>query len=291
MRILVTGANSPLGHSVSQFSKEAGHYVVGSVRSDKLELEFDHLDDRIVIELDDPVFCERIPTDLDCIVHIAAAHTGSPQALFKVNGIAVHELAEFAAKTGIKKFIHISSMSVYGAVKEPIVGVKSSIRHSSPYGLSKWAGECYLAAFSSRFASVSIRSPAIIGSGASRNFLAKLVFDMLNGREEIVLENPAFFFNNAIHYKTFARFIVSLVEADLNSHDYFPVASSMPLPLEVIVQHIASRLDYKGHISWCDSGSSPFSIDTDYAQKFGFRPRAVMEEIDEWLNSESLPTI
>ena len=289
MRILVTGANSPLGHSVSKFSREAGYYVVGSVRSNKLELQVDQLDDRIVIELDDPVFCERIPTDLDCIIHIAAAHTGSPQSLFKANGLAVHELAEFAARSGIKKFVHISSMSVYGAVKEPIVGVESSVRHSSPYGLSKWAGECYLAALSSRIASVSIRSPAIIGSGASRNFLARLVCDMLNKRDEIVLENPAFLFNNAIHYDTFARFIVSLVRADLNSHDYFPVASSMPQPLGVLVRHIASRLDFKGRIRWRDGGSSPFSIKTEYAEKFGFKPRAIVEEIDDWLDSVSLP--
>jgi len=284
MRILVTGASSPLGHSVSKFAKEAGHYVVGSVRSNKRDWQSANLDDQIVIELDDPAFCDQIPTNLDCIVHIAAAHTGSPQSLFMANGLAVYELAEFAAESGVRKFIHISSMSVYGAVKEPIVGASSNISHSSSYGLSKWAGECYLATFSSRLASVSIRSPAIIGSGARRNFLAKLVYDMLDGRDELVLENPTFLFNNAIHYNTFARFVVSLVEADLNSHNYFPIGSSAPLPLDLIVQHIATRLDFKGRIVWRDGRQSPFSINIEQAEIFGFRPRTVMEEINDWLN-------
>lgn len=288
MRILVTGANSPLGISVSKLAKEAGHYIVGSVRSNKLALQFDQIDDRIVIELDDPEFCKRAPTDLDCIIHIAAAHSGSPQYLYLANGLATHKLAEFAARTGIKKFIHMSSMSVYGGVEDAIVGAQSSIRHSSPYGLSKWAGECYLAALSGLMASVSIRSPAIIGSGASRNFLARLICNIMQGREELVLENPTFLFNNAIHYNTLARFIVSLVEADLKSHDYFPVASSMPLPLEVIVRHLASRLAFKGRIIWRPGGQSPFSINTEHAESFGFRPRAVMEEIDDWLSSETL---
>jgi len=288
MRILVTGVNSPLGRSVSKYSKEAGHYIVGSVRSDKLGLDVVQLDDRIVIELDDLEFCKRIPTDLDCIVHIAAAHSGAPHYLYQSNGLATYQLADFAARNGIKKFVHISSMSVYGAVKELIVGAQSTIRHSSPYGLSKWAGECYLAAFASRIPSISIRSPAIIGCGASRNFLARLVHDMLVGRDEIVLENPAFLFNNAIHYNTFARFIVSLIEFNFKSHNYFPVASSMSVPLEMVVQHIAARLAFKGSIVWRDGGQPPFSINTEHAESFGFRPRALLDEIDEWLNSESL---
>jgi hypothetical protein len=86
----------------------------------------------------------------------------------------------------------------------------------------------------------------------------------------------------------FLVFIVSLVEADLRSYDFFPIASSMPQPLGVIVDHIASRLDYKGRISWGAGGPQPFSVDTGYSEKFGFQPRAVIDEIDDWLSSETL---
>jgi hypothetical protein len=111
---------------------------------------------------------------------------------------------------------------------------------------------------------------------------------MLKRRDEVVLTNPGFLFNNVIHYDTFARFIVSLIESDLNSYNYFPVASSMPMPLADIVQHIASRLGYAGRIRWGVGGPSPFSIDTGDAERFGFKPKTVIEEIDAWLNSGSL---
>jgi nucleoside-diphosphate-sugar epimerase len=288
MKVLVTGANSPLGTVVIKEAILAKHCVIGAVREDRNNLDTSLTSERIILDLSKPETFSAIPNGVECVVHIAAANEGTPGYLLDINGIGTLRLIQSAICKGVAKIIHVSSMSVYGTVKESIVRAGTPIQHSSPYGLSKWAGECFLNEFSTRVASVSIRAPAIIGNGASRNFIARLVSDMLQSRDELVLKNPEFLFNNVIHYETFARFIISLIESDLNSFDYFPVASSDPLPLADVVQHIASRLDYAGRISWGVGELSPFSIGTEDAENFGFKPRPVLEELDAWLNSDSL---
>jgi nucleoside-diphosphate-sugar epimerase len=288
MKVLVTGANSPLGKFVIKEASLARHYVIGAVREDRKDIEKVAPSERIILDISKPETFSAIPNGVECVVHIAAANEGPAEHLFDVNGMGTRRLIHSGIRLGVVKIIHVSSMSVYGTVKEPIVRSDTPIRHPSPYGLSKWAGECFLNDFSTRVASVSIRAPAIIGNGASRNFISRLVSDMLKRRDEVVLTNPGFLFNNVIHYDTFARFIVSLIESDLNSYNYFPVASSMPMPLADIVQHIASRLGYAGRIRWGVGGLSPFSIDTGDAERFGFKPKTVIEEIDAWLNSGSL---
>jgi nucleoside-diphosphate-sugar epimerase len=288
MKVLVTGANSPLGKVVVEKAKSANHCVVEALRGGVTAPEATSPSTRINLDMTKPETFSAIPTDVECVVHIAAANEGTAGHLFDVNGMGTLRLIQSSIRLGISKLIHVSSMSVYGNVSEANVSRDTPIQHPSPYGLSKFSGECFLRDFANKLASVSIRSPAIIGNGASRNFLAKLVRDMIDQREEVILKNPDFLFNNIIHYETFSRFIVSLIETDLTSYDFFPVASSMPRPLGVIVAHIASRLDYKKRISWSDGGPSPFSVNTEYSEKFGFQPRAVLDEIDDWLNSKTL---
>ena len=288
MKVLVTGANSPLGMLVIKEARLARHYVIGAVREDGKDVEKVAPNEKIILDVSKPETFSAIPNGVECVVHIAAANEGSAEHLFDVNGMGTLRLLHSAISLGVTKIIHVSSMSVYGPVKESIVRADTPIRHSSPYGMSKWVGECFLNNFSNKVASVSIRSPAIIGNGASRNFIARLVEDMVQRRDEVVLRNPGFLFNNVVHYDTFACFIVSLIESDLKLFHYFPIGSSNSLPLADVVRYLASRLGYVGRINWGVGGLSPFSIDTTDAEKFGFKPKTVLEELDAWLDSESL---
>lgn len=288
MEILITGANSPLGRVVVERALLSNHRVVEGVREIMVDEEAPPHCKQIKLDMTKPETFSGIPKSVECVVHIAAANDGPAEHLFDVNGLGTMRLLKFSLPLAVSKIIHVSSMSVYGTVTERIVRRDSKIQHPSPYGLSKFMGECFLVDFANEIASVSIRSPAIIGNGASRNFLARMVRDMMTGQKKITLKNPDFLFNNVIHYKSLAHLIISLAEADLTSHDYFPVASSNPMPLSTVVEHIANRLEYRGQISWFDGAPIPFSIDTEYAEKLGFKPKSVLDEIDDWLNSDPI---
>lgn len=178
MKLLITGANSPLGIAFARRAHAANHYVIGGVRESKMAWSSNYLHEKIFLDFRNIESLANIPDDTECIVHIAAVNEGTPQELLEVNGLGTYSLIESAIRCGIKKIIHISSMSVYGTVTEPIVDSRTIIRHSTPYGLSKWAGECYLNDRSDKLNSVCIRSPAIVGQSAHRHFLAKVVEQM-----------------------------------------------------------------------------------------------------------------
>jgi nucleoside-diphosphate-sugar epimerase len=206
MKLLVTGASSPLGRIVVEKAKRANHFVIEALRGAVTAQKSTTPCTRINLDMTKLESFSAIPNDVECVVHIAAANEGQAGYLFDVNGMGTQRLIHSCIHSKISKIIHVSSMSVYGAVSEPMVSRNTPTRHPSPYGLSKFAGECFLNEFSNKVVSVSIRSPAIVGNGASRNFLARLVRDMVDKREEVVLKNPNFVFNNVIHYDTFSRF-------------------------------------------------------------------------------------
>jgi nucleoside-diphosphate-sugar epimerase len=282
--ILVTGANSPLGIEVCRLAHTAGHYVIGSVRDKRAYDKTTEIHEIINLNFEDPRSFNNIPYGLDCIIHIASTRSGSPETIFKVIGLGTHSLVQAAKRLKINKIIHVSSMSVYGAVTESLVTARTPIKCSTPHGSSKWAAESFLREASADVASVSIRSPAIVGRFAKANFLAKLVEDMANGLDTVYVRNPQFMFNNLVHYKTLARFLFSLAETSFISHRSFPIGAKDPLPLSEVVSTLASHLIYEGHVTWESGGSSPFSVDTEEAKEYGFIPNSVKEELLTWMN-------
>jgi nucleoside-diphosphate-sugar epimerase len=286
VKILITGANSPLGVAFSKKAREAGYYLIGSVRKWGGVIPNEYVDENIILDFENPGFSKCIPGELDCIVHIAAASEGTPEYLFHTNGIVTQILADHAIERNINKIIHISSMSIYGIPECDKVGSQTKIRHATPYGLSKWAGECFLHERAQHLNSVSIRSPAIVGCSARRNFLANLLSGMLSEKPYVELSNPNFLFNNLIHYDTFATFLLKLTKFDFTGHSYFPIAASQPIKLREVVDILVSRCRYQGRVVWKESFHTPFSIDLSDAMSFGFIPRTVLEELGSWLSRD-----
>jgi nucleoside-diphosphate-sugar epimerase len=288
MNLLITGVSSSLGLKVAELGKKRGFTISGSVRSNRLSSFHSEFVDTVVgLDLEDPRSFLNITGEFEGVIHIAAAHSGSPGALFEINGLGTRNLTETAVRLGIPKIVHVSSMSVYGDVKDEVVSANSGIRHSTPYGLSKWASECFLSEFSGKVSSLSIRSPAIIGRGASRNFLARLAENILSGSETLYVSNPQFLFNNLVHYDTLAAFLIYLADKNLTSHNSFPVASSQPLPMSELVGLVTSRLGFRGEVVWKTPETMPFAIDTKTAEQFGFKPRPVVDEVISWLEIEA----
>lgn len=283
MRILVTGAKSPLGVAVCEAARADRIDLVESVRGSRGCSETSSGNDVIRLDLNDPESFCAIPTGLDAIVHVAAANEGSPEYLMRVNGFGTRHLVETAERLGIRKFVHISSMSVYGPVQETIVDAETPVRHGTPYGLSKWAAECYLNNASSSVIGVSVRSPAIVGKEARRNFLAVLRNEMERKAPFVEVKNPDFLFNNIVHTDAFAAFIVSLLGDPFDAFRAFPIASSNPLPVREIVLQLAIASGYKGEIKWTVGSTAPFAIDSAHAVRLGYKPWTVADTLDKWL--------
>ena len=263
----------------------SGLTSVGTIRRTPKPGELPMFDELMMVDLDDVSTLRNIHGDFEAVIHVASASYGAPADLMRITGIATESLARAAVSLGVKRFVHVSAMSVYGKPDVPIVTSKTPVKHSIPYGAAKWAAECYLHDIQDQIPSISIRSPAIVGSLPSTHthFLAKLLDKLTNGTGTIRLSHPMFRFNNVIHHDTLADFLVHLSLSPLTGYRALPVGSAQSETLEDLITYMVKRLGYSGGIVWESEGAPPFSIDVNEAVELGYRPVSALQTLELWL--------
>jgi nucleoside-diphosphate-sugar epimerase len=179
MRMLVTGANGFVGHRLCTYLAEDGHQVLRTVRV------HDGLPD--TIELDESASTKDLTsvlTDVDCIIHLAAAVHVMGKVDSRLEGIYqetnvefTRRLAQAAHDAGVRRFVFVSSIKVCGerSCGRPLREADAG-HPTDPYALSKWVAEQELRRIEgqSGLEVVIVRPPLIYGPGVRANFLALL---------------------------------------------------------------------------------------------------------------------
>jgi UDP-glucose 4-epimerase len=151
-RVLITGAGGYVGSGLVGDMREAGWDVRAAVRH-----RADHLPvEQIVTELgEDPADAARACEGMDAVVHLAgdnevlAAH--DPARALRATVLATERLVQAAAAAGVKRFVYMSTMHVYG---ERIKGGATLTEDLRPepravYAIARLASEHISAALSS----------------------------------------------------------------------------------------------------------------------------------------------
>lgn len=185
-KILITGANSYVGTS---FEKWLSQWL------DKY-----HVD---TIDMIDGTWREKSFTGYDVVFHVAGiAHVSADPSkkdmYYKINRDLAIETAEKAKSDGVKQFIFMSSMIIYGA-DEPLGKEKIITKETQPapadfYGDSKLQADLAIQKLADDNFIVSImRPPVIYGPGCKGNFpkllkLAKyaLIFPNIENRRSMI---------------------------------------------------------------------------------------------------------
>ena len=186
-RILITARNSYVGSNFADWTKE------------KYEIEFITCRNNDWKTLDFSKF--------DSILHVAGiAHVSTKRNMeeeyYKVNRDLTIDLAEKAKREGVKQFIFMSSIIVYGTPKDitgkGVINKNTSLKPDNFYGKSKLQAEEGLKKIESDiFKVVVIRPPMIYGKDSKGNYpkliqLAKLtpIFpDYANQRSMLHIDN------------------------------------------------------------------------------------------------------
>lgn len=166
MRVLITGENSYVGTHVMKELEEAGHQVEElEVRSDQYK-EFDF-------------------SNFDSIVHVAAiVHQKngqiSDEEYYRVNSELPVDIASRAKEMGVKQFVFLSTMAVYGQNKElphgNVIDENTPLKPVDIYGESKLIAERELAKIEDdNFRLAIVRPPSIYGLNCPGNYITKFV--------------------------------------------------------------------------------------------------------------------
>ena len=195
-KILITGANSYIGTSFEKYIKEnyPNEYAVDTV------------------DMIDGSWREKSFVGYDSVFHVAGiAHqketTENAALYYAVNRDLAIETAEKAKNDGVKQFIFLSSMSIYG-MNTGVITKATMPNPKSNYGKSKLQAEEGISRLASDTFSVSIiRPPMVYGDGCKGNYqmLVKIAqafpffADYKNQRSMVYIDTLSEFVRNMIN--------------------------------------------------------------------------------------------
>ncbi|SDJ31877.1 NAD-dependent epimerase/dehydratase family protein [Natribacillus halophilus] len=199
-KILVTGGAGFIGSHVCDLliHQEKQVVIADNMSSGKHE----HVNNMELFEVDitdaeklEELF--RLHDDIDGVIHLAAQSKAptsikAPQYDANININGTINVLELTRKYGIKHFLYASSAAVYGDQQTLPITEDAPVEPLSPYGVSKYAGEAYVKAYSRmydlnahvlRFANVyGPRQSADTEAGVITIFIEQL----LNGEQPVI---------------------------------------------------------------------------------------------------------
>lgn len=184
-KILITGANSYIGTNLEKWLKRyPDDYSVDVVETKTEEWKGQKYSEY------DTVFC------VTGIAHVKETRKNA-DLYYKVNRDLAYEIAQVAKNSGVKQFIFLSSMSVYG-IETGVISRDTMPNPKSNYGKSKLQAEKLLESLQdNKFLVAILRPPMVYGKDCKGNYpkLAKFAIktpifpDVENKRSMIYIDN------------------------------------------------------------------------------------------------------
>lgn len=193
-KILITGQNSYIGNAVAAYLEELnrqqtrlGNTDAGQVQSPESTCKMSYEIHRI--SLQSGTWQQADFSTYDAILHVAGkAHVDmsavseeTKQLYYQVNGELPAKVAAKAKAEGVKQFIHLSSVIIYGdsapVGKTKMITAETVPQPTNFYGNSKLQGEERLKPLADdEFKVAILRLPMVYGKGSKGNYplLAKM---------------------------------------------------------------------------------------------------------------------
>ena len=197
MRVALTGASGYTGGRLLEALRARGDEVAVLVRpgsvSESLRARASPL---VEGRLGDPVAAARLVDGADAVLHVAAVYrtAGHPDAYYReVNVVGTELLLEAAARAGVRRFVHTSTVGVHGHVERPPADESAPFAPGDVYQATKAEAERLALEFHRKrgLPVAVVRPGAIYGPGETR-FL-KLFRAIAHGRYAVVGTGRTFY--------------------------------------------------------------------------------------------------
>lgn len=255
MNVLVTGGTGFLGGAVARRFQELGWTttITGRNRAkgealSKLGIAFEALD---LAELDSRgrEALRKLCEAKDVVVHCAALASpwGPYEGFYRANVVATRHLLAACRSAGVRRFVHISTPSVYFDYQH-----RRDIRESDPlpekhataYAETKWQADLDVAdAARAGLETISLRPRAIFGPGDT-SVLGRAMRAAKNGRVPLVDGGRSFIDMTYIDNAVDAVVLAANAPASLSGRVY-NITNGEPKPIQEVFDLLFEKLQWK----------------------------------------------
>jgi nucleoside-diphosphate-sugar epimerase len=195
--VALTGASGYTGGRLLQALRDRGDEVAVLVRPKSLSSTLAERASTIVEgDLSDGAAVDRLVAGRDAVLHVAAVYrtAGHPDDYYReVNVRGTERLLEAAARHGVRRFVHTSTVGVHGHVERPPADETAPLAPGDIYQETKAEAETLALRYHrTRGVPVAVVRPgAIYGPGETR--LLKLFRSIARGRYAVVGSGRTFY--------------------------------------------------------------------------------------------------
>ncbi len=245
-RLLVTGAAGFIGGDLFRRLAGYGLDVTGTVLYPREKSELKDQGYRAeVLDLASDEPWEGLLEGIDIVFNVAAMFQETDQpdhAYEKVNHLGTLKLAETAARVGVGRFVHCSTVGVHGHVKEVPATEDTPFNPMDVYHRSKLQGELAVLKFARGLPSdgmtVVVNRPAMVyGPGDTR--MLKLFKTIASGRFRMIGSGKTLAHLGYIDDQTDSFLLCAVAPRDAVHCEAFNIASGEPLSLNEMAAMIA----------------------------------------------------
>jgi nucleoside-diphosphate-sugar epimerase len=197
VRVALTGASGYTGGRLLEALRARGDEVAVLVRPESVSERLRSRASRVVEgRLGDAEAASRLVEGADAVLHVAAVYrtAGHPDSYYReVNVVGTERLLEAAARAGVRRFVHTSTVGVHGHVEHPPADETAPFAPGDIYQATKAEAELLALEFHHKrgLPVAVVRPGAIYGPGETR-FL-KLFRAIARGRYAIVGTGRTFY--------------------------------------------------------------------------------------------------
>ena len=309
MSILVTGGFGHIGSWVCHELVERGKKVIATGRSKKRISYLEGMEDRIKFvpaEIMDQASLYRLfvqeKGDIEGIVHIAGLMGGpffaaNPRHHVYINTMGTVDMLEIARIFGIRRFLYISSGSVYG-VRDDIPYEHEQLTPADLYGAAKASAEFFGLQYANEFGLDfrALRVYFAYGPGRYPSSLYPLydaVFGCLEGKTKISLPAGADQSVDFTYLKDIARAVCLIYEKSDPKHRQYNVCSGTWHRIPALIEKVSKIAGVEVDLTIGPGRIMPRGPSLDSSrlkEEFGFAPEYDIEkgvrEYAEWMKSE-----
>lgn len=297
---LVTGGAGFIGSAISRHLLKEGHHVIiidnlssGYKENIPKEAEF------FEVNCQDIDIYTSIPQrKYEAIYHIAGQSSGEisfddPVYDLQTNTQSTLLLLKFAQKTGCKRLLYASSMSVYGDQPDEATNEEAFCFPKSFYGVGKLASEHYLRIFQQYgIESTALRLFNVYGPGQNmknlRQGMVSIFLAQALKTKKVIVKGSPDRFRDFVYIEDVVNAFIKCEKEQKSFGKIYNVASSRKTTIRQLLEKMISKLPFEATIEY--RGNTPGDQFGIYAniqlirEDIGWKPNYSLEKgIDEMI--------